>query len=59
MFACGKSCEVFRTGVVSFLGTEMRTQNGNCCGAAFFFLIVSRMNGKLQCFFVWSFGDFL
>lgn len=52
MFACGKSCEVFRTGVVSFLGTEMRTQNGNSHEAAFLLVLIpSRMNGKLQWFF--------
>lgn len=34
MFSCGKSCEVFRTGVVSFLGIEMRPQNENACEPA-------------------------
>jgi len=34
VFACGKSCEVFRAGVVSFLGMEMRPRNGSDCEAA-------------------------
>lgn len=54
--ASGKSCEAFRTGVVSFRGMEMRPQSGGvflaCCGVRSPHLptlvwVVNRMSRKL------------